>query len=56
MNRHNRRAIKSVARRMARGIARAKRTFDTPAGAGARIHVSNLWKRYVELTGDTRVL
>lgn len=56
MNRHQRRAVASIARRMRRGIDRASRTWATPEGARARIHVANLLKRYVELTGDTKVL
>lgn len=56
MNRHKRRAVASVVRRLGRGIKRAARTFNSPAGEGARIHVSTLWKRYAELTGDTRAL
>lgn len=55
-NRKQRRAVASVIRRLGKGIERARRTFDTPAGEGARIHVASLWKRYAELTGDTRPL
>lgn len=56
MNRKDRRALASITRRLARGIARAHRVFDTPAGPGARIHVASLWKRYARVTGDTSIL
>lgn len=55
-NRKQRRASASIIRRLGRAVQRARRTFDTPGGEQARIHVASLWKRYAKLTGDISVL
>jgi hypothetical protein len=60
MNRHNRRALNTIARRLHKGIARVRslstRGFNGPLGEQARIHVATLWTRYAKLTNDTSVL
>lgn len=55
-NRKQRRASASVVRRLGRAIDRARATFDTPAGAQARVHVADLWKAYARVSGDVSVL
>lgn len=56
MNRKTRRALASITKRLRRAIPRAVRTFHSPLGEQARIHVADLWKAYARVTGDVSVL